>query len=230
MSVARRTRALCAALAAASGCGSPTPQQVPIVTHQESSMTPTSADADLTQKLVADGYGKVFTWPQHDVTMSRLWDMPGNPAKLEAMIDDRTAPIRARLVAAEVLFTNDFTFLARHDPGDVARIYADALVHHVAPNANLWGLLWLNHQAGLLGGRFVMLERDAIPALVALLENPTVVDYYEGSEDATLGNGARYRIKDFAAFYLMRIVGHPIPFRRDFAGRDVEIAGLRAVL
>jgi hypothetical protein len=218
------------ALAAAAGCGTPTPQKAPLVTNQEPTMTPTSADAEFTHKLAADAYGKTFVWPQHDMTISRLWDTPGNPAKLEGLIDDHKASTKARLVAAEVLFTNDFTFLGRHDPAEVARIYADALVHDVAPNANLWGLLWLNNQTGLLGGRFVMLERDAIPALTSLLDNATIVDRYEGSEDATLGNGARYRIKDFAAFYLARIVGHPIAFHREFAARDVEITGLRATL
>lgn len=189
-----------------------------------------SSDAEFVQALAADGYGKTFLWPQHDLTIGRLWDTPGNAAKLESVIDDRSAPTRARLVAAEVLFTNDFTFLSRHDPAEVAQVYADALVHRVAPNANLWGLLWINNQAGLLGGRFVMLERDAVPALERLLDDTTVVDTYEGSEEATLGNGARYRIKDFAAFYLSRIIGHPIAFHRDIASRDAEIAQLRTAL
>lgn len=42
------------------------------------------------------------------------------------------------------------------------------------------------------------------------------------------GNRARYRIKDFAAFYLARILGKPIAFHEEFARRDREIATLAA--
>ena len=193
-------------------------------------MPPTSATAEFAHKLATDAFGPTFSWPAHDYTIEKLWSTPDSQPKLEAVIDDRSAPAKARLVAAEVLFVHDFTFLDRHDPVEVARIYAYALTHRTPPMANLWGLLWANGQAGLLGGRFVMLERDAIPALRPLLDDATVVDWYEGSEAATVGNGARYRIKDFAAFYLSRIVGQPIAFHTDFAARDGEIEALRKAL
>jgi hypothetical protein len=62
---------------------------------------------------------------------------------------------------------------------------------------------------GQVGGRFIILGDDAILALVALLEDSSVVDWYAGSEDATVGNSHKYRIKDFAAFHLGRILGKP---------------------
>ena len=183
----------------------------------------------LAQKLMAGDYGLAFYWPQHDQTIARIWSDPGNPAALEALIDDRSEPTRARLLAAEVLMRNDFSFLDRHPVEEVARIYTAALAGHHT-NANAWGLLWINESVGPLGGTFDLLERDAIPALRDLLGDPTIVDWYEGSEEATLGNRARYRVKDFAAYYLARIDRHPISFHEDFAGRDAEIAKLVAVL
>jgi hypothetical protein len=181
----------------------------------------------LAQKLVTDAYGAAFQWPQHDIMIERVWSEPGNPAQLEALIDDRRAPLKARLIAAEALFKHDFGFLDRHDNTEVARIYAEALAHHTVPAANVWGLLWINEHVGELGGRFIMLGDDAVPALRALLDDVTVVDWYMGSEDATLGNGARYRIRDFAAYYLARITNQRLAFHADFAARDAEIAKLK---
>jgi hypothetical protein len=184
----------------------------------------------LAQRLTTDVYGPSFVWPQHDHTIAKIWSEPGNPAHLEALIDDRLVPPKARLLAAEALFKNDFTFLDRHDNTEIARIYADALAHHVVPAANVWGLLWVNERVGELGGRLIMLGEDAIPALRALLDDHTVVDWYEGSEEATLGNSAKYRVRDFAAFYLARITNHPIAFHPDFAARDLEIGKLITAL
>jgi hypothetical protein len=182
----------------------------------------------LIKRLIDDSFGPTFVWPQHDQTIARIWTEPGNAARLEGIIDDRTAPIKARLIAAETLFKYDFSFLDRHDDKDVARIYADALASHTPLIANVWGLLWINERAGELGGRFIMLGDSAVPALKSLLDNSTVVDWYAGSEDATVGNGAKYRIKDFAAWYLARITNHPIEFHSDAASRDMEIVKLIA--
>lgn len=186
--------------------------------------------AHLADRLQAGDFGLAFYWPQHDMTIERIWAEPGNPPLLEALIDDRSAPTVARLLAAEALFRNDFTFIDRHDNTEIARIYADAMVHRHTPNANLWGLLWFDNSVGELGGRFVILAESSIPALLPLLDDDTVVDWYEGSEEATVGNRARYRIEDFAAFYLGRIVRHPIAFHDDPAARDAEIASLRAAV
>lgn len=182
--------------------------------------------AELAAALVEDRYGETFWWPQHDATIEAIWSAPGNPARLEALIDAVDAPGKARVIAAEVLFLRDFTFVDRHDRRAIAQIYADALVHRDVPIANPWGLLWVDDTVGEIGGRFAMLEQPAVPVLRALLDDTTVVDWYAGSEEATLGNGQRYRIKDVAAFYLADMVHHPIPFHEDAAARDAEIAAL----
>lgn len=184
---------------------------------------------ELAGKLDAGSYGILFYWPQHETTTDRIWSEPGNPALLESVLEEPSASAKAKFIAAEVLFRNEFTFVERHDRVRIARLFAEALRRRYTGHANAWGLLWIDDSAGEIGGRFMALGKDSIPALRELLADTTVVDWYEGSEEATLGNRARYRIKDFAAFYLARVLGTAIPFHEDFAGRDAEIAKLVAI-
>jgi hypothetical protein len=158
-----------------------------------------TASQSLAAKLDADAFGPVFVWPQHDATLARVWAEPGAAHHLEALIDDASAP---------------------------AAIYAAALQRRSSGSANGWGLLWINDDLGTFGGRFLILGRAAIPALRALLTDATVIDWYAGSETATVGNGARYRIEDVAAYYLARIIGYPLAFHAEVAARDAAIAGL----
>jgi hypothetical protein len=187
-------------------------------------------NAQLEHELENDELGMVFVWPQHENTIAAIWSLPGNPQLLESVLNDPRAPGRARLIAAEVLFAKDFSFIDRTNHDRLALLYAEALVKRYTGHANAWGMLWDGNDAGQVGGRFIVLGNDAIPALVTLLEDGSVVDWYAGSEDATVGNGHKYRIKDFAAFYLGRILGKPIAFHVDPAERDREIATLRGAL
>jgi hypothetical protein len=214
-------------LATVTACGRQSTEskpQAPFDAPTETTMKP--ATSDLSSKLLAGDYGLMFYWPQHDATVQKIWDEPGNPAALEALIDDTSAPPRARFLAAEVLFAKDFTFASRHDPGALARLYASALTGRFTGQANVWGLLWVDDSVGEVGGRFVALGDDAIPVLRELLDDTTLVDWYVGSEEATVGNRQRYRIKDFAAFYLSRMLAEPIAFHADFAARDAAIRKL----
>ena len=183
----------------------------------------------LAQQLASDQFGRLFAWPQHDDTVARIWSKLGMHT-LEEVIEDRDAAPRGRFVAAEVLFANEPTFLDRHDHKMIAALYARALAERATTSASPWGLLWIDDSIGQLGGRFLALGDAAIPALRDLLRNDTLVDWYAGSDEATAGNGARYRIKDFAAFYLARLVGLPLAAHPEPADRDAEIARLTAAL
>jgi hypothetical protein len=192
--------------------------------------------AALAEKLVADAYGELFYYPQHDETIAKIWNEPGNAAALEVLIDDPNAPAKARFVAAEALFARDLTFIGRHDLGVVARIYAIALQRKLTGHLNAWGLVWYSDSAGPVGNRFIAIGKAAIPVLRELLEDRTVMRGYFGSEEATIGNGAKFRIRDFAAYYLSQIVGKPLalkeepPMSADYAMRDAAIAKLVADL
>jgi hypothetical protein len=223
-------------IAMSAGCGNGAPRSAdppPNQKHEKMPPPPTEVAmdrAELVRRLVNDEYGKLFYWPQHDQTIDKIWAEPANHPLLEKIVSDPSAPGRARFVAAEVLFTSDISFLGRVERGQVAEIYARALADNYIGHANPWGLLWENDTPGTAGVRFLMLGDAAIPALARLLDNDTVVDWYAGSEEATVGNGHRYRIKDFAAYYLSLIVKHPIPFHVSPADRDAELAKLRAAL
>jgi hypothetical protein len=186
-----------------------------------------SPQDELARKLMADTF---FYYPQHEQTIDRIWSDAANRPLLEELVRDPAAPAKARFLAAEILFARDVFFLDRVGQERVAEVYAEALRKQVTPHTNAWGLLWENDQAGEAGNRFLILGEHAIPALRALLADETVIAHYEGSEEATLGNRARYRAKDFAAYYLGRITGHPIPYHREHAARDAAIADLAKTL
>jgi hypothetical protein len=59
--------------------------------------------------------------------------------------------------------------------------------------------LYEHDDEGAVGSAFLTIGRTAIPALAKLLDDERTNLKYEGSAEATLGNGYGYRTKDFAA-------------------------------
>jgi hypothetical protein len=137
-----RQLALAALVATAASCH-PEPRPAPAPEpHSPARRTEIAmARTDLVRRLMNDDYGPDFYWPQHDDTLVKIWGEPGNPTALEAIVADPAVPERARLLAAEVLFTHDVSFLGRVDTGVVADVYAEALARNYTGHANPWGLL-----------------------------------------------------------------------------------------
>jgi hypothetical protein len=220
-----------------SSASSSSPSSAPAADGSATARTkrPVSPATSLAQKLVADTYGELFSWPEHDETVAKVWNEPANRAALESLIDDVTAPPKARFIAAEVLYGRDFTFISRHDRGAIARIYAFALQHNLC-RLNAWGYVWYSDSTGPgpAGSHLVGLHKAAIPVLRELLEDRTVLQGYVGSEQAMIGNGAKFRVRDFAAYYLSRILNNPVGLREepamqaDYAMRDAAIDKLTA--
>lgn len=210
------------------GCASGTQDSGAARSTERSTMQ--NQTSDLARKLMSHAYGEFFVLPAHEETIDRVWGEPANRAALEALTADAAQPLEARFLAAEVLFARDFTFTSRVPPAVVAEIYARALEQNLTGMANSWGLLYEHDDAGPVGIRFVMLGDPAVPSLVRLLDNAGAPLTYAGSKEATVGNAYRYRIKDFAAYYLGRIRSIPVSFHSDVAERDQEIARLRQTL
>jgi len=182
----------------------------------------------LAEKLLSGHYGPLFYYPQREMTIDRIWSEPGNPQALEGLVKDAGASGKARFLAAEVLFARDVFFVesrgtGRWSPGCTARHWA----HGYTGLANSWGLLWEHDDVGEVGSRFLVLGEAAVPVLTKLLDDVTLVDSYEGSEEATVGNRYRFRIADFASYYLSRITGIGVAFHQDPAERPAEIAHLK---
>lgn len=158
--------------------------------------------------------------------MLKYITIAGGVAPLKAIVIDEKAPTKARLLACEVLIKNEFTFLRDEEVkiDRVAAIYTNALVNNTTGMANSWGFLYEP-----IGIMLVMLGEEAIPELVKLLDNETIHRYH-GSEEATVGNGYQFRVKDFAAYYICRIKNIEAIYHKTHAAQDTEIEKLKVFL
>ncbi|MEO1270185.1 MAG: hypothetical protein AAFX99_19025, partial [Myxococcota bacterium] len=104
--------------------------------------------------------------------------------------------------------------------------YGQALAQDYVGMANPWGL---PKTIGPLGERLLGLGEAVVPMLMANLSNDDAVTY-AGSEEASIGNAYRFRVKDLAAYYLALIRAEVFIIDKDPAARDDEIAQLRGRL
>src|SRR5690606_14162510 len=148
------------------------------------------------------------------------------------IIESPTSSMEGKFLAAEILRHYQVAFEPQHKE-DLINAYAYTLKHTssergnpVRLNGNVWGLLYNEDDLGDLGQQMVRFGPAAIPALGKLLEDSAGRILYEGSEEALIGNGYRYRIKDFAAFYISKIKNIPVRFHQDLEKRDKEIERL----
>jgi hypothetical protein len=187
--------------------------------------TSTSTD-ELIDRLVRGAYGDFFNYALREDAVAAVWAEPDSSERLQAIVRDRAAPMKARFLACEVLFDKQFTSVRGVGLPVVAEIYAHALAHNLTGVANSWGLLYEHDDAGPVGIRFEMIGEPAVPALVGLLDDTSRPLRYAGSEDATVGNAYGFRVKDFAAFYLGRIKRISVAFHARPEDRDHEISAL----
>jgi hypothetical protein len=179
---------------------------------------------DLLGRLKALGYARLFL-SLDDSELNKLWQEPRAAEALAALISDSSADKGARFLAAEILFRRQPGFPTPSGTAMLAPIYAAALRH--AELGNPWGMP--GELDGPAGQHLVAIGRAVAVALVPLLDDARAV-FYGGSEEATIGNSYRYRVKDFAAFFIHCISGVPYVVRRKPAERDGEIEQLRALL
>ncbi len=193
-------------------------------------MNTESSTASFARKLVAREFGEFFIYPMHDETIENIWSDSTNHQLLDNILDDATVSDEARFLACEVFFKKDILFMQRHPPEKVAEIYTQALSNDFTGMANSWGLLYERQDEGTVGIVFLKIGEEAIPALSKLLDDERTNLKYEGSKEATVGNGYGYRIKDFAAYYIGRILGNPLKYYPDLADRDEQINALKKEL
>jgi hypothetical protein len=187
-----------------------------------------SSRADqLAVKLAACNVGEMATGLATDPQVKAVSTEYPDSALYVTLVEDAHRPERVRFAAALVLKSR----AEKADSKSTAQVFAAALQHDLAGYAYPWGRLWADGDPlGPLGTTLVELGRPAVPALTALLGDTTPRDSYLGSEEATDMAMRRYRVKDFAAFYLARIIGLDLPWQRELAKRDEVIASLRAKL
>lgn len=195
-----------------------------------SAMNTESTTAAFARKLTDREFGEFFIYPMHDETIDRIWRDPENRELLDDVLNDTTISNEAKFLAAEVFFKKDILFMQRHAPEKVAAIYADGLSNNRTGMANSWGLLYERQDEGTAGTAFLTIGEKAIPPLAELLDDERTHLKYQGSIEATIGNQYGYRVKDFAAYYIGRILGKPLTYYPDISDRDAQIERLKKEL
>lgn len=189
-------------------------------------------DAAVVRALLRLGYLELFQRAD-DRAIASLY--PGAAVQLAAVAVDPMVDPHARFLAAEILFARQPGYPAPALRPALAEVYASALGHTYGQVSdgwvagNGWGMLYELDAVGPVGEHLLALGPGAIPALRPLLARTEVV-LYEGSEEATVGNGRAYRIKDVAAYFIARLAGRPLAFHAGLADRDRAIAALMASL
>ena len=190
-------------------------------------MNPKTKHGIFAQQLVDRKFGNFFIYPMHDETIDSIWRDPANHKLLEDIIEDDSVSDEAKFLACVVLDKMDVTYGTRHSPEKIVGIYAKALVNNFTGMANSWGLLYDQMDDGPIGIKFIAMRQYAVPVLLKLLDDERTTLTYQGSAEATIGNGYKYRIKDFAAYYLGRMMGKPLKYYPDLSERDKQIEKLK---
>ena len=188
---------------------------------------PTSQQPSLTETLDATDYRSLFQL-SGGATALALWSSLGAPrrAELVRLLSDANADRRTVFLGAELAATFEPALWRAADPAVLATAYGAALSEDYVGMANPWGL---PGKIGPLGLRLLDLGEAAVPVLMASLDTDTPV-VYAGSEEAAIGNGYRYRVKDLAAYYLGLIRSLVFQVERSPTARDQEIQRLRRLL
>jgi hypothetical protein len=125
-------------------------------------------------------------------------------------------------LAAEILFRKRDNFPRADQCEVLASAYVDALKG--ATIGNPWGLP--GELNGPAGRHLVSLGEPVAKGLESLLADDGAV-LYIGSQDATWGNRFKFRVKDFAAFFLSTIRKLPYTLHTEPSARDADIQELK---
>lgn len=188
-----------------------------------------SSQADkLATRLSTANVADIANGLSADPQVSAIWNEYPDAGLYTTLVEDTRRPEPVRFAAALVLRSKSAEQFKKTNPQAIAQVLATALKEDLAGSAAPWGWLWASGDpVGLLGQIFIEIGRPARQSLEALLDDTTARDVYPGSEEATDMAMRRYRVKDFAAFYLAKIFKLDLPWELDITKRDEAIATLR---
>jgi hypothetical protein len=205
----------------------------------ESDLVPPEPTEKVAQDLSRAGYTRLFLAGDSSSAGS-VWRDGQNRAPLEEIVQGERHGDLERVLASEVLYRYQDGYPPRGWNDTLGRVYARALAitgtgdRPIVLTGNLWGFLSYSDRSGApdhgpLGAHLLEAGPAAVRHLVPLLDDPAGI-FYEGSQDATLGNSLRYRVKDAAAYYIGKLKGIPVPFHEEPDERDAEIDRLKAAV
>lgn len=170
------------------------------------------------EEINLDGlFGDLFDQKTYNEFVER--EQP-KPEILQSIVEDIALSHRVRLAALGVLYYLDDAVYDGIDAEVKAMILATILSHDYFSNQELFGKLWYNDDAGILGDRITSQGEVAVKYLVKSLDDERIWSSYFGSEEATIMSMRQYRVKDFAAYYLAKIKAYQLPFAQNLSERD----------
>ncbi|MFT6502551.1 MAG: hypothetical protein ACJASQ_002678 [Crocinitomicaceae bacterium] len=199
----------------------------PEISSQEDSLSLDKKSKAFANQLINRSFGEFFIYPMHDNTINTIWSDTNNHVLMDRIMTASDISMEAKFLVCEIYFKKDHRFLERYFIKDIAEIYASALVNNYTGMANSWGLLYEHEDAGTAGAVFLILGDLAIPTLTKLLEDDRILLSYNGSIESTIGNGYKFRIKDFAAYYIGEILNTPLKYFPENPERDSQINELK---
>lgn len=194
--------------------------------------------ADLAARLAQADYHEAVLPGQ--TLADSLWAEGAQRDRFALLATDTAQSLRVRFLALEIHYLRTGGRPEGMSAADAAACYAYALAHtpweddNTGLSGNDWGFLAYLDPVGDtgvngLGGRLLTLGRAALPALRLLLDDTRPVTY-QGSKDATVGNGCAYQVKDVAAFYVARLLAREVVYVGSRERRDLEIGELKGML
>jgi hypothetical protein len=193
---------------------------------------PAEASDRLAGDLARAGYRGLFLAGERGLAASVWGECANREALLEIVAGERYGDLE-RVLASEVLYANDPGYPPSGWDELLGSVYARALAitgtgdRPIVLTGNEWGFLYHGGGEGALGAHLLDAGSTAVGHLVPLLDDPAPV-FYEGSQEATLGNDLRYRVKDAAAYYIGVLAGISVPFHTTLDKRDAEIERLKS--
>jgi len=195
--------------------------------------SPSSSQLDsLAAKLSSSNISDMATSLASDPQVNALWKEVPDGGPYQSLVTDAKRPDPVRFAAALVLLSKRADAFWKIERPVLAQVFATALQKDLARWSYPWGWLWASpgDPVGTLGRIFVEIGPPALPALKALLNDASSRSAYIGSEEATEMAMKRYRVKDFAAFYISRIMNLELPWEQNLAKRDEAIDRLHKQL
>ncbi|MGB3695719.1 MAG: hypothetical protein WA896_11610 [Spirulinaceae cyanobacterium] len=193
----------------------------------------------IAQSLTEAGYSGLFLQSDRSLSTS-IWQNGENRIYLEHIVKSSNYSDLTRLLASEVLYANVGNYPPEEWRHTLAYIYSKALGITGSETGNFeilgnqWGFMYHAEEQGAkdygeLGTHLIETGTEATPYLTELLDNSETI-FYEGSQEATLGNSLEYRVKDAAAYFIGQITGIPVVFHEQHTDRDAEIERLKETL
>jgi hypothetical protein len=193
----------------------------------------------LAEQLTQLGYSKLFQLGEHSLADS-IWEDGKNYQNLLEIVSKNDYDDYARLLASEILFLKQKDYPTKDLEYILAYIYTKALfitgdnAKSFRLSGNLWGFMYHTDKLGfndngILGNHLLNTKKKALPYLLKLLDDTEII-FYEGSQEATLGNSLKYRVKDAVAYFIGKIMKISVQFYENPVDRDKEIEKLKLQL